>query len=601
MSWIQKARESINLKLFEVRVPALRVLNIITVLVIVFGAGVVVWFFGFQHGVERSFRLIYLMQFVLGFFIFRFLVTLFFNFNPVEYLQKNKGELFIVLLLLSEIIIYFGFGIGFRHQLTQNGTISAYGYFFVIQLLFWISVLHIAGRVSPDVGNLRIKPAALLALSFLLLILVGTLLIKLPEMTVARHISWADALFTSTSACCVTGLIVQDTATFFTFKGQMVIMLLFQLGGLNMLSIATFIGTFYHRSGSLHSMNLVRDILDTNQTGNLRVILRKVVYYSFLIEMAGAVLLFFLWGNGYGFKSMGDRIFFSVFHSVSAFNNAGFSLFTNNLFEASIRFQYGAQAVLMVLIVAGGIGFIVLQDLFSAASRRDRKRYKWRKLMVNTRLVLTVTLLLLSSGAVLFFVFEYNHTLSDHTLVGKVMASLFQSATTRTAGFNTVDMMALTKPTLLFFMVFMFIGASPGSTGGGIKTTTFAVAFKAAVANIRGRQHVEVFKRNIQWDLVNKTYAVIAMALLFLFIFTLLLAFTHPQFTLQQIMFEQISAMGTVGLSLGITGGLSTAGKLILVVSMFVGRIGSLTMAIVLSRKVASKNYRYPNSRLMIG
>ncbi len=601
MNWIQKFRESMNLKLFDVRAPALRLLNIVTLMVMVFGAGVVVWFFGFSHPAGRTYLLITLMQWVLGFFVFRFLFTLFFNFNPGGYLQKNRGELFFVLLVLGEVIIYFGFGIGFWQHLAQNGTISAYAHFFVLQLIFWVLVLNIAGKVSPDVGNLRIKPAALLALSFMLLILVGTLLIKLPEMTVVRHISWADALFTSTSACCVTGLSVQDTGTFFTFKGQMVIMLLFQLGGLNMLSIATFLGTFYHRSGSLHSMNLVRDIMDTNQTGNLRIILRRVIYYSIMIEMAGAVLLFFLWGSGYGFKSMGERIFSSVFHSVSAFNNAGFSLFSNNLFHSSIRFQYGAQAVLMVLIVTGGIGFIVLQDLFSVASRRERKRYKWRKLMVNTRLVLMVTLILLTSGAVLFFAFEYNHALSGHTFWGKIMASLFQSVTTRTAGFNTVNMTTLTRPTLLVFMVLMFIGASPGSTGGGIKTTTFAVAFKAAMANIRGRQHVEFFKRTIQWDLINKTYAVIAMALLFLFLFTLLLSLTNPKFTLQQIVFEQISAMGTVGLSLGITGGLSTAGKLILVLSMFVGRIGSLTMAIILSRKVAAKNYRYPGTRLMIG
>lgn len=318
-------------------------------------------------------------------------------------------------------------------------------------------------------------------------------------------------------------------------------------------------------------------------------------------EIAGAVLLYFLWGNQVGFQDSVERIFFSVFHSVSAFNNAGFSLFTNGLFEAPVRFQYGAQLVIMVLIVVGGLGFIVLQDVFTNPAYRQRKNILWRKLTVNSRVVLTITFWMLVSGAILFFAFEYNNTLKDHSLAGKIVASFFQSATTRTAGFNTVDTSILTTPTLLFFMLFMFVGASPGSTGGGIKTTTFAVALKAAWANIRGREHVEVYKKTIRWASVNKTYAIIAVALTFLFIFTILLAITNPGFSFRELLFEQISAMGTVGLTLGITGDLSVAGKIILVVSMFVGRIGSLTMVVIFSRRIMSGAYRYPNAKLMIG
>jgi trk system potassium uptake protein TrkH len=505
-----------------------------------------------------------------------------------------------MLLIFSESVIFLGFGKAWMFQLTQMAGLSVHGYFLLIQGLFWIVVLRETGRASINMGNVHISPGAFLALSFLGLISIGTVLLKMPEMT-HGSISWIDALFTSTSACCVTGLIVQDTAEFFTFRGQLIIMLLFQLGGLNMLTIATFIGSFYRKAGSLYASNLLRDVLDTDQTGSLSDILRKVIYYSLSFELAGAVLLYFLWGNQYVFQDAGDRLFFSVFHSVSAFNNAGFSLFTNGLFESSVRFQYGAHVVVMLLIITGGLGFIVLQDVFSNTPFKRRQKGYWRNLMVNSRVVLNITFWMLLTGALLFYVFEYNNALKDHSFAGKIVTSFFQSATTRTAGFNTVDTSSLTIPTLLVFMLFMFVGASPGSTGGGIKTTTFAVAMKAAWANIRGRQHVEVFRRNIRWASVNKTYAIIAMALTFLFIFTILLSITNPQFSLREILFEQISAIGTVGLSLGITGDISMAGKLILVVSMFVGRIGSLTMIVIFSRRMISGNYRYPNARLMIG
>ncbi len=597
---LKDIRERINLRIFDIREPAIKTLGVLTFLVILFGLGVIIYFFGFSPNSETSFLLVTILQRVLDFFVIKFLITLFFEFNPVQYLKKNFWESIIMLLILSETVIYFGFGQSYWQHLTQILGLSVDGYFFVVQIFFWMIVLYETGRTGLDVGNLRINPASMLALSFLLLILLGTALLKMPEMTNGKGISWADALFTSTSACCVTGLIVQDTAVFFSFKGQFILMVLFQLGGLNMLMIATFIGTFYRRSGSLHTMHFLRDFLDTDKTSNLHGILRRVVYYSFVIELCGALFLYFLWGTDYSFKSNLDRAFFSVFHSVSAFNNAGFSLFTNNLFESTVRFQYGAQLIIMVLIVAGGLGFIVLQDLFSVSRWRSKRRYKREQLMVNTRLVLSVTSFLLLFGAGMFFICEYDHTLKGLSLPGKVVTSLFQSATTRTAGFNTVDLNLLTKPMLLLFAVFMFVGASPGSTGGGIKTTTLAVVLKATVANIRGREHVEFYKRNISWRLVNKSYAIIILALIFLFVFSMLLAFTNPQFSFKEIIFEEISAMGTVGLSLGITSQMTVAGKLILIVSMFVGRIGTLTMGIIFSRKVQSKNYRYPNARLMV-
>lgn len=600
MGWFRNIRERINVVLFDIRGIFFKVVNVLSVIFGLAGLGIIVYFFGFSPDAATTLSLTFFLQRILDFFLLKFFFRVFFDFNPRRFIKENAWETLLMLFILSETILYFVFSETYWLTFLEILGFSENGYFLFVQLLFWIVVLRETGRATINMGDYHISPAGMLALSFLILIVIGTVLLKMPEMTV-ESVSWTDALFTSTSACCVTGLIVQDTATFFTFKGQLIIMLLFQLGGLNMLTIATFIGSFYRRSGSLHSISLMRDFMDTDQTGNMKTILRKVIYYSFVFELTGAVLLFFLWGNEYSFNGTTDRIFFSVFHSVSAFNNAGFSLFSDGLFETSIRHQYLAQIVVMILIVAGGLGFIVLQDIFSVESRKRKKHCHWQRLMVNTRLVLTVTGIMLLSGAVLFFVLEYDNVLKDYSLGGKLVASFFQSATTRTAGFNTVNTAALTLPTLLVFMLFMFIGASPGSTGGGIKTTTFAIALKAAWTNLRGKEHVEMFKRNIRWASVNKTYAIISLSLTFLFVFTILLLITNPGFTFHEILFEQISAMGTVGLSLGITGELSAAGKFILVVSMFIGRIGSLTMGIILSRRVTSKNYRYPNARLMIG
>jgi len=600
MGQLRNLRERINIFLFDIRTNFFRVMNVLSVIAALTGLYFIIRFFGFSPDDTITEDLIFQLHRVLDFFLLQFCFRVFFDFNPQKFLKKNIWESFIMLLILSESLVFFIFGKAWLFHLSLLAGLSPHGYFILVQGVFWIVVLRATGRASINMRKLHISPGAFLALSFLILILLGTVLLKMPEMTYGT-ISWVDALFTSASASCVTGLIVQDTATFFTFRGQLIIMLLFQLGGLNMLTIATFIGSFYRKSGSLYTSSLLKDVLDTEHIGSLTGILRKVIFYSLSFEIAGAVLLYFLWGNQFGFQDTVDRIFYSVFHSVSAFNNAGFSLFTNGLFEAPIRFQYGAQLVIMILIVVGGLGFIVLQDVFTNPTHRRSPKGYWRKLTVNSRVVLTITCWMLALGAALFFIFEYDNTLKDHSFAGKVVASFFQSATTRTAGFNTVDTSLLTTPTLLFFMLFMFVGASPGSTGGGIKTTTFAVALKAAWANIRGREHVEVYKRNIQWASVNKTYAIIAVALTFLFIFTILLAITNPEFSFRALLFEQISAMGTVGLSLGITGELSVAGKIILVTSMFVGRIGSLTMVVIFSRRIVSGAYRYPNARLMIG
>jgi potassium uptake TrkH family protein len=508
-------------------------------------------------------------------------------------------ESIIVLYLLAEVLSL----LFWNSRLLEGGlfSFSALYYLYWVQGLFVAIVVSTVAHSSFVLRKVKLNPAGLLATSFALLIALGTVLLKLPEMTHNGSISWVNALFTATSASCVTGLTVLDTGTFFSLKGQLVIMVLFTAGGLNMLTIASFIGSLYHRTGSLHATGLIKGFLDTDHTGNLRVILKNVIIYALVIQLAGILLVYISWGSAMEFSGIKERLYFSVFHTLSAFNNAGFSLFSDSLYHLPVRHQYFLHLVIAALIVVGGLGFLVLQDVFARENRLQRKRYPWKTLHVNTRLVLHVTVWLILVGSVFFFILEYNHVLKDYSLTGKIVASFFQSVTTRTAGFNTVDTALLSNPSILLFLLFMFIGASPGSTGGGIKTTTFAVALQAASSNLRGKEHVEFFKRNIPWAYVNKTYAVLFSAFLLLVVFSLALAISEPHYSLKSIVFEVVSAFGTVGLSLGITPDLSPLGKMIVVMAMFVGRIGSLTLGIALTRRVLYTRYRYPDGRLMIG
>ncbi len=584
---------------YDIRKRVFAFLDGLTWIVFLTGLGLMIYTHGFAQG-ERSVEdLLKAFWWLMYFLIFRYLISLLFSRSPGSFVKQRRVELLIVLYLLTEVVSLW----------SGKGRLLTGGFFLVssLQYLYWLQVLFVAivvsfiAHSSFVLRKVKLNPAGLLSTSFALLIALGTVLLKLPEMTYSGDISWVNALFTATSASCVTGLTVVDTGTYFSMKGQMVIMMLFAVGGLNMLTIASFIGSLYHRTGSLHATGLIKGFLDTDHTGNLQAILKNVIVYALLIQLAGILLVYWSWGSAMEFSGIKERLYYSVFHALSAFNNAGFSLFSESLYHLPVRHQYFLHLVIAALIIVGGLGFLVLQDVFAPENRWQRKRYPWKTLHVNTRLVLHVTVWLILVGSAFFFVVEYNHVLKDYSLTGKIVTSVFQSVTTRTAGFNTVDTAMLSGPSILLFLLFMFIGASPGSTGGGIKTTTFAVALKAAWSNLRGKEHVEFFQRNIPWAYVNKTYAVLFSAFLLLVFFSLALAISEPQFSLKMVLFEVVSAFGTVGLSLGITPDLSPLGKMVVVLAMFVGRIGSLTLGIALTRRILYASYRYPDGRLMIG
>ncbi|MFH0893228.1 MAG: potassium transporter TrkG [Bacteroidota bacterium] len=598
---ISRIRERINLKLYGSKPLVLIILRTLSVMVSIVAMGSIIYYYGFHKTPESIFICSFIIKASFAFYILRFFVRVFFDFNPGQFIKSNWFEALLMVFLIINGIAVEIFGV---NVFAENGDAHVHGMssfsILLIQVYFFVIFMIDIGKASQNIGILNMGPSALLSSSFVILILAGAGLLCLPEMTTNHSIRFIDSLFTSCSACCVTGLVVVDTATFFTLKGKIIIMLLIQFGGLNIITFATYFATFYRKSG-IKYQSLMKDMLSADRISDTRHILRDIIVFSLIMEAIGTVSLFFFWGDAIPFKDDAERFFFSMFHTISAFNNAGFALFTNNLYEEVVRHCYGVHLTIAALIFFGGLGFGAMQDLFGPRSIRDRMRFPWKKLRVNTKVALYTSLILVAVGAVFFYILEKDNTVDNTSLFGQITSSIFQSVTTRTAGFNTVDFAQLGQPILFIMIVLMFIGASPGSTGGGIKTTTFAMLFKSAIATIRGKKNVEIFKHTISFDLIDRAYSVLLFALTLVLFSTFLLTITEPGVDFIKLLFEEVSAFATVGLSTGITPFLTDASKYILIMSMFIGRVGPLTLVLSLTRAKTHANYKYSNANILIG
>lgn len=599
---VDHIRESINLKLYRHKAYVIRFLHIASIIVSLIAITAIIYQHGFPQTTYTWNLTESIIEFSLIFYVLKFLVRLFYDFHPAHFVKDNRIEAFLLLLIIVDQLISLFSGAHLVQQfLKAIGFPGIHIYYnLFIQFYFFIIIAFELGKAGRFVDYIHIGPSGLLALSFILIILSGAGLLLLPEMTVAG-ISPVDALFTSTSACCVTGLVAVDTATCFTLKGKTIIMLLIQVGGLNIISFATLFATFYRNSAGIKMQSLIKDLVSTDKLSNTRSLLRKIFLYSVFIEIAGAILLFITWPNEMLFKGIGEKIYFSVFHAVSAFNNAGFGLLTDNLYDITVRHAYNLQLVIAGLIFLGGIGFIVLEDVFGLQNIRERRKVKWKRLQTHSRIALYTSLILIAAGAVVFYLVEYNKSITGYGFYGSVVASVFQSVTCRTAGFNTVDFTHLGQPILIFMMFLMFIGASPGSTGGGIKTTTFSVILRSAISTIKGRKDVEIVKHTVSRDTISRAYSIALFSISLIFISTFILSITEPDKNFLGLLFEEISAFGTVGLSTGITSSLSTAGKFIIILTMYIGRIGTLTLALAITKRVVYTKYRYSEINVLVG
>jgi len=450
-------------------------------------------------------------------------------------------------------------------------------------------------RREADIrGEKRFQPAQVLAASFAAAILIGTLLLFLPQCSLSGRLSLVDAFFTSTSAVCVTGLTVQDTATAFTPLGQVIIMILFQAGGLGIMTFSTLILLVAGKKISIQDKIIIQRGYHYSSMKNVKSLVATIFAYTLVIESAGAIVLYLHWHRMFpGFQG----IFHSLFHALSAFCNAGFSLFSDSF--VSFRGDAVVNLTLIALIVLGGLGFLVLQESLEWCSALVRR--KRRNLSLHAKMVLVVTASLILASLAFFLLKEWGGALKDYPPGEKILSGLFQVITPRTAGFNTMDLNTLSFSTLLLFILLMFIGASPGSTGGGIKTSTFGVIFSFMKSKIAARDVVNVFHRTLPPGQVMTAFLLVTLSIGVLFVSSLALFLTCPGESMREVFFEVFSAFGTVGLSLGITPGLTTAGKVVLALTMFIGRIGPLTLLYAFSRERARGKFEFIEEGVMIG
>ncbi|GAB6138266.1 TrkH family potassium uptake protein [Halanaerobaculum tunisiense] len=436
----------------------------------------------------------------------------------------------------------------------------------------------------------NLSSAQILSLGYFTIILSGALLLTLPLATTnGQGMNFLDAVFTATSATAVTGLIVENTATFFTVFGQVVIMCLIQIGGLGIMSMSTLLAFLIGKKVTLKHRLMIQKDLDQFGLSGILQLVKYVVAVTFTIEGTGALFLFVRFIQD---MPLGKAVYFSIFHAVSAFNNAGFDIFGNSL--ANFTGDIIVNFTISTLIILGGIGFAVIAEIY------DGKRFA--NFSLQTKLVLSVTLILIAVGFVGSFILEYSNpaTMGDLSLKDKLVSSYFLSITPRTAGFNTLPTGSLRTSTLFFVIVLMFIGASPGSTGGGIKTTTFGALGAVLYSRISGKDDVELYNRRLGREVVFDALSIAFIALLLVVLVTTILTITEEGAFID-LFFEAVSAFGTVGLSTGVTGNLSSIGRIVIILTMFAGRVGPLTIAVAVAEKRNKANIRYPKEKILVG
>lgn len=438
---------------------------------------------------------------------------------------------------------------------------------------------------------IRATPAQTLVLGFAAIIFAGAVLLTLPmAVQPGGEINFLTSLFTATSAVCVTGLVVVDTATHWTTFGHIVILILIQVGGLGFMTMATFLYLLLGRRIGLKQRLIIQESMNQTSLAGIVRLARYVLLFTFVTELIFAVVLSLRWSYDLGWQK---GLWFGLFHSVSSFNNAGFDLFGE--FKSLTGYAGDATVTLCIttLIILGGIGFSVIVDIVRRLKGSGR-------LSLHTKLVLTVSGLLIIAGTIMIYLLEYNNTLRDLSPLGKLLASYFQAVTPRTAGFNTLDMGALRSATQFFIIILMFIGASPGSTGGGIKTTTFGSLAVSIWSMVRGKEDTEIFQRRIGQDLIYKSLAILLLATGLVTVVSLLLSITEKADFLA-VLFETTSAFGTVGLTMGITPKLTVFGRILIIMTMFLGRLGPLTLAFALARAKGKSKLRYPEEKILVG
>ncbi|MFH1050512.1 MAG: potassium transporter TrkG [bacterium] len=535
-------------------------------------------------------------------FVFQEFSRCFFQKDILKYLKLRWFENLLALILGIELF-FPGAIINFINQ--ANPKLSEMQatliYIGLLHLIIIIALIVKILRFSYLLDKLKLHPGAIFALSFAFIIIFGTILLLLPNATPeGTKLSLIDSLFTSTSAVCVTGLIVVDTAKDFTFLGQLLILFLLQIGGLGVMTLTTFFAMYLSGGVSFKMRIMMRDLLSQESLVEVRKLILKILFFTVTIELVGAIILYHSLGGSFT-EIRWDFMFSSIFHSVSAFCNAGFSIYSTGLMDSAVSMNYSYYSTIMLLIVLGGLGFTVLSNLTIIRPRKNNLKKLKHRISVSTKIVLSTTSILIISGTLIILIAEPFTFDSSMNVFEKIFHSLFLSITARTAGFNTVPTELLTNVAVVIILPLMWIGASPGSTGGGIKTTTISLAVLSLLNLMRGKDRVELFNREIEPGNIRKAFMVILSSLIFLGIGSFLLIWIEPDKQPLDLIFEATSALGTVGLSRNITGFLGTGGKAIVIILMYVGRIGVLTFFLAFIRTATQQRYTLAKTDIMIG
>lgn len=479
-------------------------------------------------------------------------------------------------------------------------------------MYFGIGVIFLSelSKSTLFFDNFYFNPTILFVISFIGLILVGTLLLMLPRTSLVAPLGFVDALFMSTSAVCITGLTVTDISTNFSLFGQTVILILMQVGGLGIMTFTGFFGYFFSGGFSYKNQLMFGEILGQNKLNSVINTLLTIISITLLFELIGAAFIFFSVKESL-FDNVGERVFFSIFHSVSSFCNAGFTTMSGGISNEAFRFNYSFQMVLAFIFILGGMGFgtvynfytyirAQVQGLIKAVIQKKHFVHKAQSFSFNTKFIVLCNVVVMVLATISYYLMEQRHSLmQEGNSWGEWITAFFMANSSRSPGFNSVDINMVSVPSLIMITTLMWIGVAPGSTGGGVKVTTVALAFMNIIALARGKDSIEIFRRKIAAESVNKAFAIIVLSVLAITFSFILLNVTDPQIEMIPLLFESISAYATCGLSMGVTPLLSPAGKFILIFTMFVGRVGMLTLLVAFIKNTKNKSYIYPTEKLL--
>ncbi len=536
---------------------------------------------------------------VVAIFVFYQLVNFRFAENKSAFLRAHLFEFLILLFLMVETVLtLIGASIIQNIGTTFNVKNITFLYVVLAQIYIVVGIVLGAVRYNQKILESKIHPARLFMLSFAVTILTGALLLMLPASSnLPGGIRFLDALFTSTSAVCVTGLTVLDTGKDFTRFGQTVIMLLFQIGGLGLMTFTTFFALFLSGGLGIKEKFILREMMHEDNVGAIGKVLSSLVILTFTLEAIGAGFIFYSIRDFYP-NNIEEAVFSSIFHAISGFCNAGFSIYSANLADPIAQSNYLFTTTISILIILGGIGFTTLLGVPKYLRVNREPLFARLNMPLQVKIVFATTAILIVMGTVTTYILELNSSLKSFETGPAFFHAYFQAVSARTAGFNTVDISAFTDPTTFFYCFLMFIGASPGGTGGGIKTTTFAIVFLSVWMYRNSTRDLRVQKRTIPPEIINLAFMIFWLSILYILLGVFLLSISEAGVKFVDLMFEAFSAAGTVGLSKGVSPNLSDFGKVVDILLMYIGRIGPLTIIFSFLVEKDSSRYSYPKDNI---